>query len=406
MEFKDDVSRRKFMSGLAVAFGYAGIGPDLGAFAQGQAAGQGRGGRGGGNRAQQTPEQYDALAKIANNENNWGIPDSVRKSMDSAWKYAGRYGYPDPGLNQAIAEYDGVKPENVMVTAGSGEVLNVVGMTFLLGGGAGLFQKKVLGVEPSYGSVYSHATSIKADAIKFPLTKDYRQDIGQLIDAAKKHASEIGFVYICNPNNPTGVIVTKQEIKQLLDNIPAGMPVLIDEAYHHYVDDPNYATAMPYVNEGRPVIVARTFSKIAGMAAMRVGYAVSTPEILQKMRNFSTGSVNVLARYGATATLKNKPAMEEVKRKTIAERSRTTNQLNALGYEVIPSQSNFFMVGLRREVQPVIQAFREEGVLVGRPFPPMTQHLRVSVGTAEEMDRFMVAFKKIMGATTTTQQGR
>ena len=116
------------------------------------------------------------MAKLANNENNYGIPDSVMQAMTEHWKYAGRYGYPDPGLNQAIAEFDGVKPENVMVTAGSGEVLDVVGTTFLQGG------KKVLGVEPSYGSVYQHATSIKSEAIKLPLTKDYRQDIGMIID--------------------------------------------------------------------------------------------------------------------------------------------------------------------------------------------------------------------------------
>jgi histidinol-phosphate aminotransferase len=383
------VSRRKFVGGLAAALGYVSTGPSLDVFAQGRAAGQGRAGAAAG-RGAQTAAQYDAMAKLSSNENNWGIPDSVMKSMEGAWKYAGRYGYPDPGINQAIAEYDGVKAENVMLGAGSGEILNVVGVTFLKDG------KKVLGVTPSYNSVYGHATSLKTEAITFPLTKDYRQDIGMFLDLAKKHANEIGFVYVVNPNNPTGVIVTKQEIKQLLDGLPAGMPVLIDEAYHHYVDDPNYASAMPYVNEGRPVIVARTFSKIAGLAAMRVGYAVSTPEILAKMRPFSTGSVNVLARYGATATLKNKPAMEEVKRKTIEGREKIARDLRALGYEVIPSQTNFFMVGLRREVQPVINAFREEGVAVGRPFPPMTQHLRVSVGTQAEMDKFLAAFKEIM----------
>ena len=124
------------------------------------------------------------------------------------------------------------------------------------------------------------------------------------------------------------------------------MPVLIDEAYHHYVDDPNYATSMPYVTEGRPVVVARTFSKIAGMAALRIGYAVAPPEILQKMRPFSAGGVNVLAQYGAVAALKDKAAMAEVKAKTIALREKTAKDLKALGYDVIPSQANFFMVGL------------------------------------------------------------
>jgi histidinol-phosphate aminotransferase len=393
------VSRRQFVGGLAATLGYVSTGPNLDVFAQGRAAGQAR--PAGAGRAPQTAAQYDAMAKLANNENNYGIPDSVMQAMTEHWKYAGRYGYPDPGLNQAIAEFDGVKPENVMVTAGSGEVLDVVGTTFLQGG------KKVLGVEPSYSSVYQHATSIKSEAIKLPLTKDYRQDIGMIIDTARKHQAELGFVYICNPNNPTGQIVTKDEIKQLLDGLPAGMPVLIDEAYHHYVDDPKYATSMPYVNEGRPVVVARTFSKIAAMAAMRIGYAVAPTELLQKMRPYSAGSVNVLARYGATQALRDKAAMAAAKAKTIASREKTMGELKALGYEVIPSQANFFMVGLRRDVQPVIGAFREEGVLVGRPFPPMTQHLRVSVGVPEEMDRFMVAFKKIMAnppATTAQQQ--
>jgi histidinol-phosphate aminotransferase len=400
MNVKDAVSRRKFVGGLAAALGYVSTGASLDVFAQGRAAGQGRPAAAGAMRGPQTEAEYDALAKLANNENNFGIPDSVMKAMTDHWKYAGRYGYPSAGIQQAIAEYDGVKPENVMITAGSGEVLQVVGTTFLLGG------KKVLGVEPSYNSVYQHASNIKSEAIKLPLTSDFRQDMNQIIDVAKKRANEIGFVYLCNPNNPTGVIVTKQEIKQLLDALPAGMPVLIDEAYHHYVSDPNYATSMPYVNEGRPVIVARTFSKIAAMAALRVGYAVATPDILQKMRPFSTGSVNVLAQYGAVAALKDKAAMESAKAKTIALREKTAKDLKALGYDVIPSQTNFFMVGLRREVQPVIAAFREQGVLVGRPFPPMTQHLRVSVGTPEEMDRFMVAFKKVMAAPTTTAQGK
>ena len=401
MEEKNAVSRRTFVGGLAAAVGYVSTGPNLDVFAQGRGGGQGR--RAAGATALSATEaeaQYDAMAKLANNENNFGVPPSVMKAMTEHWKYAGRYGYPGAGTAQAIAEFDGVKPENVMLTHGSGEVLTIIGTALLRDG------KKALGADPTYGTVYQHATNIKADAIRIPLTKDYRVPIDQMIDSANKYKNEIGFVYIVNPNNPTGVIVTKQEIKQLLENIPAGMPVLIDEAYHHYVDHPDYATSMPYVNEGRPVVVARTFSKIAAMAAMRVGYAVAPTELLQKMRTYQGGVVNVLAQYGAVAALKDKAAMAEAKAKTIALREKTAKDLKDLGYEVIPSQANFFMVGLRREVQPVIQAFREEGVLVGRPFPPMTQHLRVSVGTGEEMDRFLTAFKKIMARpATTTSQG-
>jgi histidinol-phosphate aminotransferase len=344
-------------------------------------------------------DDYDSLAKLSSNENNYGPPESVMKAMNNAWKYSNRYGYPDGNIMQEIAKHHGVKVENILLTAGSGEVLDVVGTTFLPAG------KKVLGVEPSYGSVYQHATSIKSTAIKLPLGKDFRQDIPALIKAANAHAAELGFVYLCNPNNPTGIIVTKQEVAQLLDGIPKGMPVLIDEAYHHFVDDPNYATSIPYVLEGRPVIIARTFSKIAALAGMRLGYAIASPELVKKMQPYSMGSINALVKHGGAAALKDTASQAEVKKRTIDLRKKTAADLEAHGYRTIPSETNFFMVHLGgRQVQPVIEEFREKKVLVGRPFPPMTDYMRVSVGTADEMARFTTAFKEIFpakGKTTT-----
>ena len=120
--------------------------------------------------------------KLAANENNYGPPEGVLKAMNNAWKYSNRYGYPDGGIMQEIAKHHGVKTENILLTAGSGEVLDVVGTTFLAGG------KKVLGVEPTFSSVYDHATSIKAEAIKLPLGKDFRQEIPAYIKAAHDHA--------------------------------------------------------------------------------------------------------------------------------------------------------------------------------------------------------------------------
>ncbi len=262
------VSRRSFVGGVAAALGYLNVGSEVDLFAQAPRQGAAAGAR------RPPMDDYDAIAHLSSNENCWGPPESVLKAMNQSFKYCMRYGYPGGDVVGEVAKLHGVKQENILLTAGSGEVLDVVGTTFLLGG------KKVLGVEPSYSSVYQHATTIKSTAIKLPLGKDYRQQIPALIKAANDNASELGFVYMCNPNNPTGVIVTKDEIKQLLDGIPKDMPVLIDEAYHHFVDDPKYATSMPYVLEGRPVIIARTFSKIAALAAMRIGYAVAPAEII------------------------------------------------------------------------------------------------------------------------------
>jgi len=385
------VSRRVFMGGVAATLGYLGAGPEVDLLAQ-----QGKPGATAARMRPAAGDDWDSFAHLSSNENCWGPPDSVMKAMNSAWKYSNRYGYPDGNLVAEIAKHHGVKQENILLGAGSGEILDVVGTAFLLDG------KKVLGVEPSYSSVYQHATSIKTSAIKLPLTKDYRQDMNAFIKTANARAKEIGLVYLCNPNNPTGVIVTKDEVKQLLDGLPQGMPVLIDEAYHHFVDDARYATSVPYVIEGRPVIIARTFSKIAALAGMRLGYAVAPAAIIDKMRPFSMGSINALVKWGGVTSLKDTAAQADVKRKTLELRKKTTEDLTAYGYEVIPSEANFFMVHTGREIQPLIEEFRAKKVLVGRPFPPMTTHMRVSVGTAEEMDRFTKAFKEIFPAKTRT----
>jgi len=332
---------------------------------------------------------YDGMVKLAANENNWGPSPAVMAAMNNAFKYANRYGYPDGNLVQVLATHHGVPADHILLGAGSGEILDVTGTTFLAGG------KKVLSVDPTFGPGYPHPSGPNAHAIKVPLTSDYRQDIDQLIVMAHAHASELGFVYLCNPNNPTGVIVTAKEVRELLDSLPAGLPVLIDEAYHHFVDDPQYATSIPYVKEGRPVVVARTFSKIAALAGMRLGYAVAPPALMRRMRPHSVGSINALARWGGVAAMKDEENQRRVKADTIALRTKVTSDLNAIGFATIPSQANFFMVHIKRDVGPVIEAFRQRGIAVGRPFPPMTQHLRVSIGTPDDMAKFMTAFAKI-----------
>jgi histidinol-phosphate aminotransferase len=237
---------------------------------------------------------------------------------------------------------------------------------------------------------------VKGGSITLPLTKDYRQDISALIHTTKTHYREVGFVYLCNPNNPTGRTVTKGEIKQLLDGIPEDVPVLIDEAYFHFVEDPDYATSVPYVLEGRPVIVTRTFSKIAALAGMRLGYAITTPELIASMRPFVSDSISAVVKWGGVAALKDTAAQAHVKQVTLDLRKKATADLESLGFSVIPSETNFFMVHLRKPVKPVIAEFEKRGVLVGRPFPPMNEHLRVSVGNADEMRRFAAAFREIM----------
>jgi histidinol-phosphate aminotransferase len=397
MSEREQVSRRHFVSGVAAALGYAALKPESLLYAQARtttAAGAAQATQQATPTLAEAMATYDGVAKLANNENPYGAPPSVMKAMNDVWRYHSRYGYPDPGIVSAIAKHHGVKNENVMITAGSGELLTVIASTFLDGE-----HKRVVGAEVTYMSVYSHATNIKKGVIAVPLRADYGVDIPATIRAAKQNYREAGFVYLCNPNNPTGKIVTKGEVKQLLDGLPDDMVVLIDEAYHHFIDNSDYESSVKYVIEGRPVIVIRTFSKIAALAGMRLGYAIAPADLINRMKPYATGTVNALVKYAGVESLKDwenpNGAQQQTKRVNLELRKKTVAALKGFGYDSIPSEGNFFMVGIKRPIQPVVEEFKKRGVLVGRPFPPMTEHMRVSVGNAAEMDRFVKAFGEI-----------
>lgn len=387
---RNSATRRTFIGTMAAGVGLAGLGNPLDLLAQTreQTREVGKGEPG-----QEHPEEdYDGMAKLASNENCWGPSDDVVKAMKDAFKYANRYQYPDGGIVEAIAKHHGLKKENVILGAGSGEVLRVVGEAFLAD------HKKCVGVDPSYDSVYRYVTNNKADAIKVPLMKDYRMDIPAVIRATKMNYRDVGFVYLCNPNNPTGNIIPKREVKMLLDSLPVDVPVLIDEAYHHFVTSPDYETSVPYILQGRPVIVARTFSKIAALAGMRLGYGLAPKELIDRMKPFGGPGLNAVVKYGGVAALKDIAYEKKIKDLTIKVREKTIGELRAFGYEVIPSEANFFMVNVGRDVTGVAEDFKKRRVLVGRKFPPMNNWLRVSVGTEPEMAMFIAAFKEMFPA--------
>src|SRR5262245_15056963 len=390
---KTDIARRKFMGKLATVLGYAGL-SSLQVTGQGRARLASVAAKGGPDPKK--PEDYDKLIKLANNENPYGPPEGVLKAMNEAWKYGNRYAAPDGGLIDAIAEHHHVKTENVLIGCGSSEILKIVDDAFLPD------HKLVVGVEPTYETVYRFATNSKAKAIAIPLTKTYDANMKEIIRVTKLNARDVGVVYICNPNNPTGRIVPKDDIKLLVDSIPADIPVFIDEAYHHFVDDPNYETSVKYVIEGRNVIIARTFSKIAGLAGMRLGYAIAPKEIIDQLRPFTMNyNTNAIVKYGGVAALKDTANEARLKQLNKQIRDRVTAELKTMGYEVMPSQTNFFMVNVKKDVTAVAEDFLKKGVIVGRKFSPMNEWLRVSVGTDDEMKRFMVAFKELLPSQQT-----
>ncbi|WP_420463234.1 pyridoxal phosphate-dependent aminotransferase [Candidatus Palauibacter sp.] len=379
MKPESTVSRRRFMGGTAAALGVLGLSPQT-------ALGSG---------LRPPPkglaplDPYDDLAKLSSNENPYGPSEKMMEAMQGAWKYSNRYGYPDGDILEKIAEQHGVGTDHVMINAGSGETLRAAGLAFLR------HEEKVVGVSPTYLTVYQVASGIDADVIARPLLPDHTQDIDDLIAVTNRNYRDVGMVYIVNPNNPTGVVVPDDDIRRLLDGIPEDIPVLIDEAYHHFVEDPGYASAIPYIKEGRKVLVTRTFSKIYGMAGLRLGYGIAPPDMIDQMRGYATGSVNALVKWGGVAALQDHESERWVRETTIALRNQTVSELQGQGFKVLPSETNFFMVHTGRPAAEVRAEFRKYDVAVGRDFPPMLDHLRVSVGTEDEMKRFMTAWNEI-----------
>ncbi len=388
-------TRRRFVGAMAATLGCGSLSP-FGLKAQTRSRVKPEATRG-----RLSAAEYDGMVKLASNENPYGPSESVMTAMNGAWKYANRYFSPDGDIVEAIADLHGVNPENVLLGAGSAEVLKSADDAFLPD------HRKVVGVEPTFETVYKFATNSKASAIVVRLRKDYTVDMKEIIRVTRLNARDVGMIYLCNPNNPTGNVIHKDDIKLLLDSIPEEIPVVIDEAYHHFVDNPAYETSVPYVLQGRKVVVTRTFSKIAALAGMRLGYGIAPKEVIAQMRPVTYGnSINALVKCGGAAALKDAANEAKVRRLNREIREQVIGDLRSMGCEVLPSDTNFFMVNVRRDVTPVGEEFRKRGILVGRKFPPMDEWLRVSVGTAEDMRRFMAAFKEIFPAGTMAQSGK
>jgi histidinol-phosphate aminotransferase len=206
-----------------------------------------------------------------------------------------------------------------------------------------------------------------------------------------------GMVYVCNPNNPTGTIVTGEELEAFLDRVPPTCTVLVDEAYHHFVESPRYRSAIELQDKHDNVVVARTFSKIYGMAGMRLGYAVASPAnaaLLQSHSSWNNTSQSALAM--GLAGLADASVVPDARKRLNDTRRWLCAELAKDGRRYIPSETNFVMIDVGSDVVPIAAAFRDRGIQVGRKFPSMGNWLRVSIGRPEDMQAFVSTLREIV----------
>jgi len=224
------------------------------------------------------------------------------------------------------------------------------------------------------------------------LTASFEHDLPKMAAAA-----EDGLIYICNPNNPTASITPKAKIRDFIGQVPPETTILVDEAYLHYVDSSDYETVIPLIKDHPNLIVARTFSKIYGMAGLRCGYCVAQKQTVDRMRPHQPwDSINILALAAAVASLNDPDQVPNGRRLNAEAKTFTVSELDKLGYETIPSQANFIMTDVKRPVTPLIAAMKQHKVEIGRLFPALPNHMRITIGKKSEMESFLAAFRQVM----------
>ncbi len=325
------------------------------------------------------------------NENPDGPCAASLAAMEGCAGLASRY----PGAEQeeartAIARLHGVRPEQVVLGCGSSDVLRMADAAFL---GP---RRKVVAAEPTFEAVLDYAKVTRAEAVKVPQTTDFRHDLPAM---ARVCDATTGLVYVCNPNNPTGTIVGARELEAFLAKVPPTCVVLVDEAYYHFVEDLSYASVLEVAHGRDNVVVARTFSKIYGMAGIRLGYAVgSAANIAAMERCASWDNTSQTALAMGLAALADAEVVPAERKRLNGTRRWLCAELAKDGRRYIPSEANFVMIDVGGDVVPVGQAFRERGILVGRKFPSMPTWLRVSIGTPAETEAFVTALRAIVPA--------
>jgi histidinol-phosphate aminotransferase len=329
------------------------------------------------------PIPPDAV-KIDANENPMGPCPEAAEAIHNIVRKGGRYMYEETfTFARVLAEQEGVKPEYVVAFAGSSAPLHqaVLGFTSP--------QKSFVVADPGYEAGERAARFVGARVHKVPLTKDFAHDVKAMV-AADPNA---GLIYICNPNNPTGTLTSKSDIEWALANKPKGSVLMVDEAYMHIAGSP---PTTDLAATDKDILVLRTFSKLYGMAGLRAGAAIARPDLLQQITKFSGGALPITAMVGATASLK-APTVVPERRKIYKEvREDVFAWMDKKHYKYVTSMSNKFMVDTGRPGREVIEAMAQEKVLIGRVWPCWPTYVRVTIGTRDEMEKFKVAFAKVM----------
>jgi histidinol-phosphate aminotransferase len=329
----------------------------------------------------------DAI-RLHTNENPLGPGPAALEAIRQLLPRGGQYLFDQTAaFVETLAASEGLPASHVLPTAGSSDPLHRAVLAYTSP------SRPLIVADPGYEAPGGAAKFIGAKIIPVPLRKDYSHDARAMTQADP----DTGVIYICNPNNPTGTVTRKEDIDYIVAHKPKGCVVLIDEAYIHYA--PSATPALEHVAAGRDVIVLRTFSKIYGMAGLRAGAALARPDILERLRGFGgVGFLPLTGTVGATASLKEKTLVPERRQIMTAVRQDLCAWLDKHGFAFIPSEANMVLIDCKRPGREIAAAMLQHKIAIGRSWPSLPTHVRVTIGSREDMAKFKTAFAQVMQA--------
>ena len=345
-------------------------------------------------RADRLLAAQPGMIRIDSNENPNGpgerVFEVIRRHLSESNRYPVKS---EDDLAAAIAKTHKIEPDHVILGSGSGELLRAAVSTFTT------IDAGIVSPDPTFEAPANWAKFISVPVIAPKVDATLHLDLTAMADRGKG----AGLVYFCNPNNPTATVHSLADVTAYVNQVAKTSPtttILIDEAYHEYVDEPSYGTAIPLALANPRVVVTRTFSKVFGMAGLRVGYAVGQPPTLQKMAAWLLGSnVSQLTLVAAAATVGDQQHIALEQRRNRVTRAYTRNFFEKAGFSVSQGQANFMMVDVRRDAKQFKLDAIKHKVAVGRQFTALPTWVRVSVGTMPEMQKALQVFHTMLAST-------
>ena len=332
--------------------------------------------------------EADLPIKLNANENPFGPSKRVRETLNASMDEACRYPFRIlRGFVETIAEKEGVSKDHIVITGGSTEGLKASGLVF---GGPG---SEIIAADPTFQALLRYSENFGTKVHRVPLNDKLEHDLEAM---SRRITSRTSLVFICNPNNPSGTLLEVEKLRDFCKSHDHQALIFSDEAYYDFITEADYPSMVELVKEGRNIIVSRTFSKVYGLAGLRIGYLIARPDIARRLKNAVMANTNILAIEAAKTALLDDEFYQFSVLKAKQAKDLIYSTLDELKLPYVRSHTNFVFFKSGRPIQGLIADMQQQGVLIGRPFPPLYNWARISTGTMAEMEQFGTALKKVI----------